>query len=151
MVAMTPALRSRPADRSTRRWRCAASALLVLAPGACTSVIDVHPMATGRVDVSAYELRGPELGLLRREASRLCPQGGDIVRQAGRDQRPTNTDSRMVGLNALGDVLSPPKRMAEMVIVCKEAPEDSVLPAVAGAAAADTAVALPLGPITAEW
>jgi len=133
-----------------------ASLALALTLGACASVIDVLPMATGRVDMSAYTLRGPELGTLRREAARLCPQGGEILRQAGRDQRPADEDGRWRAVaNATSALLDPPRRMAELVVVCKEDPGAAVLPAVAAtgasAVAADAPPAAPIGPITVEW
>jgi hypothetical protein len=128
----------------------------VLTLGACGSVIDVLPMATGRVDIAAYTLRGPELAPLRREAARLCPQGGEILRQAGRDQRPADDDGQWSAVaNATSALLSPPKRLAELVVVCKPDPDALLLPAVAASGAsavsADAPPAAPNGPITVEW
>lgn len=113
-------------------------------------------MATGRPDVSAYELRGSDVALLKREAQKQCPQGADILRQAGRsDQRPAPDAGRLSHwANATGNWLAPPKREAQLVVVCKEAPADLLLPALADAAAdagTDTPVAASLPPITVEW
>ena len=113
-------------------------------------------MATGRPDVSAYELRGSDVALLKREAQKQCPQGADILRQAGRsDQRPA-ADAGRLGrwANATGHWLSPPKREAQLVVVCKESAADLRLPALADEVAdatADTPAAGPLPPITVEW
>ena len=54
---------------------------LALAMGGCTSLLEVQTLATGRSDVSAYALSGTDLEVLRREAQRMCPLGGEILRQ----------------------------------------------------------------------
>ena len=135
-------------------WLPTASRLAVaaLATG-CSAVVDVRSLATGRVDVPAYELRGPELAVLQREARRLCPQGGEVMRQSGRDQRPANNDGSLrQWMNAANEVLDPPKRQSQLVVVCKEAKDNTW--AAATAPAIDTVVApvnLPLAPIAVEW
>jgi hypothetical protein len=130
----------------------------------CGSMIVAKPLATGRPDVAAYELQGDELPNLRREAMRLCPNGADVVRQAAFDQRPEREDGRVRRwINATGEWLSPPKRMAQLVVVCKEVPDDVALPsraqvaAAAASAAAEAAQARapapvpPIGPINVQW
>lgn len=135
-------------------WLAASSllAVAVLVTG-CSVVVDVRSLATGRVDVSAFELRGPELAVLQREARRLCPQGGEVMRQSGRDQRPANGDGSLrQWMNAANEVLDPPKRQSQLVVVCKEAADNTW-------ATANTLVieatmppaALPLAPIAVEW
>ena len=135
---------------------------------ACSGTVTVRPLVTGRADVAAYELQGGELTALRREATRLCPNGGDVLRQAGYEERPEKEDGRVRGwLNATGEWLSPAKRAAQMVVVCKEVKPSGVLPSQAELAAAKSAAAasanaeaasrnlptpvMPTGPITAEW
>ena len=104
--------------------------------GGCAGVIDVQPLATGRVTVSAYALRGPELAGLRREAARLCPLGAEIQRQAGRDQRPVDpAGSRRDVIDIASDLFDPPQRTAQLVVVCAEAPDAALLPALATPAA----------------
>ena len=135
-------------------WLPTASRLAVaaLATG-CSAVVDVRSLATGRVDVPAYELRGPELAVLQREARRLCPQGGEVLRQSGRDQRPANSDGSMrQWMNAANEVLDPPKRQSQLVVVCKEAADNTwaatTVPAIDAAVAP---VTMPLAPIAVEW
>ena len=127
-------------------------AVAVLATG-CSAVVDVRSLATGRVDVPAYELRGPELAVLQREARRLCPQGGEVVRQSGHDQRPANGDGSLrQWMNVANEVLDPPKRQSQLVVVCKEAVDNTW--AATTAPAIDTALApvtMPLAPIAVEW
>lgn len=135
-------------------WLAASSllAVAVLVTG-CSVVVDVRSLATGRVDVSAFELRGPELAVLQREARRLCPQGGEVMRQSGRDQRPANSDGTLrQWMNATSEMLDPPKRQSQLVVVCKESVDNTW--AATTAPAIDTAVApaaLPLAPIAVEW
>ena len=142
---------------ASARWRLVVLTAPLLASG-CSSMMDVRPLATGRADVAAYELTGSELAPLRREAQRLCPLGGEILRQAGRDQRPEAIDGRMRRwLNASGEWLTPPLRNAQLVVLCRELPGSQLL--LAASAAADPAskpadeppAAAPLGPISVEW
>lgn len=137
------------------RW-----AVVVLATG-CSAVVDVRSLATGRTDVSAYELRGPALAMLQREARRLCPQGGEVMRQSGRDQRPADDDGSLRRwMNATSEVLDPPKRQSQLVVVCKEAAETPWATATASAidaaavpapAPAPASAPMPLAPIAVEW
>ena len=135
-------------------WLPTASRLAVaaLATG-CSAVVDVRSLATGRVDVPAYELRGPELAMLQREARRLCPQGGEVLRQSGRDQRPANGDGSLrQWMNAANEVLDPPKRQSQLVVVCKEAADNTWAATTAPAIEAAVApVTMPLAPIAVEW
>ena len=135
------------------RW-----SVLLLATG-CSAVVDVRSLATGRTDVSAYELRGPELAMLQREARRLCPQGGEVMRQSGRDQRPADEDGSLRRwMNATREVLDPPKRQSQLVVVCKETADTpwanataSAINAVVATAPATSPAPVPLAPIVVEW
>ena len=141
-----------PARKSAWLPTAVRLAVAALATG-CGAVVDVRSLATGRVDVPAYELRGPELAVLQREARRLCPQGGEVMRQSGRDQRPANGDGTLrQWMNATSDVLDPLKRQSQLVVVCKEAADNTwattTVPAIEAAVAP---VAMPLAPIAVEW
>ena len=145
----------RTCPETARLWVGSASLLAMAALcSACSSLVDVRPLATGRVDVSAYELRGAELAPLQREARRLCPQGGDILRQAGLDARHLSDEGRLQRwMNATSEVLAPPKRHAQLVVMCKpvlDAGSFAAQPAVSLAEPV-AAVPMPVGPITAEW
>lgn len=151
---------------------------LACALGGCMGMLDVQTLATGRHDVSAYALNGSDLDALRREAQRLCPLGGEILRQSGQQQRPELTDGRWrKALNATAAWVNPPQQSAQLVLVCR-APGDrsrlqaAVAPVPASASAPapapaakpaasppvapatqllQTTAALPIGPITPEW
>ena len=128
-----------------------AAAMLVTG---CSAVVDVRSLATGRVDVSAYELRGPELVSLQREARRLCPQGGEVLRQSGRDQRRVDDEGQLRRLmNASSEVFAPPQRQSQLVVRCKEAADTTWAtgPAPAGDGAAPAPAVVPLVPIVVEW
>ena len=146
-------LSARPVARKSARLPTAIRlAVAVLATG-CSAVVDVRSLATGRVDVPAYELRGPELAVLQREVRRLCPQGGEVVRQSGHDQRPANGDGSLrQWMNVANEVLDPPKRQSQLVVVCKEAVDNTwtttTVPAIEAAVAP---VTMPLAPIAVEW
>ena len=141
-----------------------------LAAAGCSTWVDVRPLATGRADVEAYELRGPELAMLRREVLRRCPQGAEVLRQAARDQQAAAENGGSVGGNIGGWMsrapawVDPPNREAQMVVLCKPNPQGVALPLAKGvdeaapsertrpAATADLDNAvLPTGPITPEW
>lgn len=125
--------------------------------GACGSLVDVRPLATGRLDTEAYELRGSELAPLRREAQRLCPQGGDILRQAARDQRMPPEDARLRRWLQTGtEWLSNPSRQAQLVVVCSQASGGRLAPsapAVAGLVHGPGQVpaGVPTGPLSIDW
>ena len=140
--------------------------LAALAAAGCSAWVDVRPLATGRADVAAYELRGPELAVLRREVLRRCPQGVEVLRQAAQDpQAAAGHDGRIARwVNHASAWVDPPNREAQMLVLCKPDPQGVVLAqakvadqatpvgptAPAATADADRAV-LPIGPITPEW
>ena len=137
-----------------------------LAAAGCSTWVDVRPLATGRADVEAYELRGPDLDVLRREVLRRCPQGAEVLRQAARDQQAAGDhDSRIARwVDRASAWVDPPQREAQMLVLCKPggqrlalalakgvdeaAPGERTRPA--ATADQDSAV-LPTGPITPEW
>ena len=124
--------------------------------GGCASRIEVLPLATGRPDVTAYELRGPELAGLRREALRLCPQGAEVLRHAGRDERTEPASGRLARwASATGDWLDPPRREAQLLMRCREQPSDGQLASAAERAAAEATARAqaspPIGPLAVEW
>jgi len=137
--------------------RCVLATALGLGLTGCGSLVDVRTVATGRADVAAYELRGTDLAPLKREAQRLCPQGADILRAAGRDQRPERDDTRLRRWASLaGEWIDPPQREAQLLLVCKDAPGGSLVPSVEQSAAAEAAAraakaAPPIGPLNIEW
>jgi hypothetical protein len=105
---------------------------------------------------------------LRREAGRLCPQGGEILRQAGRNQLAEKIDGRMQRwLNDGSEWFDPPQRAAQLVVLCNEtrgghliaaadlARTAAVLPDLAASAASPAAeapaLAVPIGPVSVEW
>ena len=139
-------------------------ALLVSLAG-CASQPQVQSLATGRSDVSAHTLTGTDLDTLRREAQRLCPLGGEILRQSGQPQPVLPTAGRW---RALLDVttqwVNAVPISAQLVVLCHEPGDRFRLPAAtlpATAASRTSAAlsgdmprataALPVGPITPEW
>ncbi len=118
-------------------------------------------MATGRNDVSAFELNGGDVHTLRREAQRLCPLGGEIVREAGHSLAPEADAGRWRStVNTLVAWAEPPRRPAQMVVLCREGGERYKLQAAApapsaphsaAAPASEVTAALPVGPILPEW
>ncbi len=146
---------------------CVAAALIHL--GGCAAEVQVQSLATGRSDVSAHTLTGTDLHTLRHEAQRLCPLGGDILRQSGHLQAPQPTGSRWrTLLNGATQWMTPPQTSAQLVVLCNEPGEYARLPAVTAPVAAPAresaraptgrtggktqpTAALPVGPITAEW
>ncbi len=158
----------RPLYRHRLCWQLPVALLAWASLQGCASLVEVRSLATGRVAVSAYELRGNELAPLQREARRLCPQGGEILRQSGRDLVPEHDEGRVRRwLNNTSEWFDPPTRNAQLVVVCKVAPDDAVLASSAAASAATAATAatadaaasaashsiatVPLGPLTVEW
>lgn len=125
----------------------------------CATLLEVRPLATGRADVSAYELIGADLVALRREAQRLCPQGGEVVRQAAQVQSPEKVDGRMrAWMNGASTWIDPPQRSAQMTVVCREVAGQSQLQAAGSAvdpssttSAADVTAGVPVGPLNIEW
>ncbi len=156
---------------SWRRVPGAVAGLVVLL-GGCASGPDVRMLATGRADVTAYQLDGSDLDRLRQEAGRLCPLGADVVRQSSQGAPPqASADARWRrALQATVQWADPPQRSAQLLVVCREpgdrkrlaaaapaAPAASAAPAAdrpaqpASAAAAEMAVALPVGPVLPQW
>ena len=137
-----------------------------LAAAGCSTWVEVRPLATSRVDVEAFELRGPELTMLHSEVLRRCPQGAEVLRQAAHDQRAAaDSDGSITRwMNHASAWVDPPQRQAQMMVVCKPSPQGLSL-ALAKVAveaspnerttSADTGnndkVLLPIGPITPEW
>lgn len=133
----------------------------------CATPLEVRPLATGRVDVSAYELIGADPGALRREAQRLCPQGGEIVRQATQHQSPEKIDGRLrAWMNDAALWIDPPQRSAQMTVVCREVAGQNQIQAAAAAANAslkapapsltpapttEVTAGVPVGPLNIEW
>ena len=99
--------------------------LAALPVAGCSTWVDVRPLATSRADVEAYELRGPELAVLRREVLRRCPQGAEVLRQAAGDQQTAaDQDGRIARwLNRASAWVDPPNREAQMLVVCKPGPQ----------------------------
>lgn len=129
--------------------------------GGCATRLDVRPLATGRSDVSAFELNGADVHTLRQEARRLCPLGGEIVREAGHSLPPETDAGRWRStLNTLAAWAEPPRRPAQMVVLCREGGDRYTLQAAMPAApvpqpavvpASEVTAALPVGPILPEW
>lgn len=140
----------RPAGRVTRspavRRRggagLAALAAAAALAGGCASRVEVRSLATGRSDISAYELRGSALPALQASAQRLCPQGGEILQQAQR-AAVTEPESGALGrwVRAIGDSLEPPPRGAQLLLLCRGADMPAVGGATLGPAGAASAAA----------
>lgn len=158
----------------------AGAAWLALLAG-CAATPEVQTLATGRSDVSAYSLNGSDLDELRREAGRLCPLGGEVLRQSSQGAPPSGPAEGVWrrALQATALWLDPPLRSAQLVVQCREAGDRMRLAPAAtsaattaaapGAAArppaavadagsnaptgasSDLGVALPVGPVTPEW
>ena len=135
--------------------------MLALGLAGCATQPDVRQLATGRHHVSAYELNGGDVLRLRREAQRLCPLGGEIVREAGHSLPPEAEAGRWRSTwNTLAAWAEPPSRPAQLVVLCRESGDHQRLQAAAskpapgptaGAAPAEMTAALPIGPIHPEW
>ena len=136
-------------------------AMLALAVSGCATPLDVRPLATGRSGVSAYELNGADVHSLRRAAQRLCPLGGDVVREAGFGLPPEAEAGRWRStLNTLAAWVEPPRRQAQLVVLCREAGDRASLqaalhglqqPAPVVEPQPEVTAALPVGPIQPEW
>ena len=137
-----------------------------LAAAGCSTWVDVRPLATSRADVEAYELRGPDLDVLRREVLRRCPQGAEVLRQAARDQQAAAENGGSIGgwMSRAPAWVDPPNREAQMVVLCKPNPQGVALalprvadeampggPTTPAATADKDSAVLPIGPITPEW
>ena len=118
-------------------------------------------MATGRADMAAYELNGGDLHSLRSQAQRLCPLGGEIVREAGHSLPPEASAGRWRStVNTLAAWTEPPSRPAQLVVVCRKSGDHDKLQAVVAPApveplttslSSELTAALPIGPINPEW
>jgi hypothetical protein len=118
-------------------------AALALALGGCAARLDVRSLATGRSDVSAYELNGSDLDALRREAQRLCPLGGEILRQASWQQQPQATGGRWrQALDAATAWTEAPRGAAQLLVQCREGGERGRLQVAAPAVAAPAVTTL---------
>lgn len=109
--------------------------------GGCAATVDLRPLATGRVEVEAFELRGPDLAVLRREASRRCPQGADVLRQA-ESGRPADepVDGRISRwMTQAAAWVDPPQHQAQLMVVCRPDPQRLTLASPAPAAPIPTA------------
>ena len=122
--------------------RPAAAALVLAWLAGCATPVERRSLATGQVDRQAYELNGPDLPALQREAQRLCPTGVDVVRAASQGQSPPAELAddaaiwrRWVAL--AGNSLQPPTGVAQMVVVCQASGRSR--PAAQTAAPAQTA------------
>ena len=137
-----------------------------LAAAGCSTWVDVRPLATSRADVQAFELRGPDLAVLRREVLRRCPQGAEVLRQAARDsQAAADNDGRITRwMNRAAAWVDRPQREAQMMVLCKPhsvgvtlaqaRPVDEAAPGAPtepALTADNNAALLPTGPITPEW
>ncbi len=135
-------------------------AVLAVVLGGCATRVDVRPMATGRTDRVAYELNGSDLHILRSQAQRMCPLGGEILREAGHSLPPEAEAGRWRStVSTLAAWAEPPRRPAQLVVVCRKSGDHdrlqaAVLPASTPQSATplpDGAEALPVGPINPEW
>jgi hypothetical protein len=135
--------------------------LALLGLSGCATQPDVRPLATGRADVSAYELNGGDLHALRQAAQRLCPLGGEIMRESGHSLPPDAEAGRWRStVNTLAAWIEPPRRAAQMVVLCREPGDRQRLqpqlprpPAAASSSGtpAEVTAGLPVGPIHPEW
>jgi hypothetical protein len=146
--------------------------------GGCAAGPEVQRLATGRADVAAYTLNGVDLDSLRQQAGRLCPLGGEVVRQSsqGAPVPPMAETPWRQLLASTAGWLDPPARSAQLVVVCPQpgdlarlqpsaavsaptpvsvpAPMPVQVPATAAALpskAPEWAVALPVGPVMPSW
>ena len=153
-----PGLQSRLQSRLRLRMRLRmslATGLAVwLAAGlaGCSSTLDVRSLATERADVAAFELTGPDLAALRREASLLCRQGGEILRQSAREQRLEVMEGRLDRWVQLSSSwITPPERKAQLVVLCQPVPDRHLLAsAAAGQALAAVSAAGTAGTASAS-
>ncbi len=127
------------ADPLRRRCTRLMSGLgLLLAVAGCSSVVRVQPLATSRVEVAAYNLRGPSLDALRHEAARLCVNGGEVLRQSQSGSRRAATDGpQSRWASSAMDWVDPPQGEAQMMVVCRaQAADRAIAPAPVPAAPA---------------
>lgn len=142
-----------------QRWRLIAGCGLLGTSGlmaGCGS-IQVRPLATGVVEQSAYQLSGSSLSSLRSEAQRLCPQGGEVLRQAQRVEggHEGGQGERWYGRwwQQTRNTLAPASQEAQLLVLCQPVPGSSVLAKAAdpvpGAEAAKAAAGAAVSPASA--
>ena len=87
-------------------------------------MVELRPLATGRADTDAFELRGTDLAVLKREALRRCPQGAEVLRQAERGQTLTEPDGGRLSrwMQVASAWVDPPVRQAQLLVVCRADP-----------------------------
>ncbi len=115
----------------------------ILALTGCASQVRIAPLATGRIDVAAYELRGPSLDAVRHEAARLCPQGAEVLRQSQSGAVTLPAASMLQRVGVLVDTLDPPRTEAQLMVLCKERRADRTIASTAAASPAASASAAP--------
>ncbi|OYV02457.1 MAG: hypothetical protein CFE45_00215 [Burkholderiales bacterium PBB5] len=90
----------------------------------CASPVTVMPLATGQVQVQAFELRGTDSQTLRQEAARLCAGAGDVLRESAASRQPPPPDGRVALWGRwLGDAVMPSERHAQLVVRCAPQPD----------------------------
>ncbi len=138
------------ADPLRRRCTRLISGLgLLLAVAGCSSVVRVQPLATSRVEVAAYNLRGPSLDALRHEAARLCANGGEVLRQSQSGSRRAATDGpQSRWASSAMDWVDPPQGEAQMMVVCRAQAADRAIAPVPAAPAAPPLASV--APVTAS-
>jgi hypothetical protein len=105
--------------------RCACLCSLLMG---CASTVTVQPLATGQVQVQAFELRGSDAQTLRQEAARLCAGPGEVLRESAASRQPPPPDGRLARWTRwLGDAVVPPERHAQLVVRCAPQPDRSQL------------------------
>lgn len=109
-------------------------------------MVELRPLATGRADTDAYELRGVDLAALKREAQRRCPQGAEVLRQAESGQSAGEPEGGRLGrwMQVAATWVDPPVRQAQLLVVCRADPQRVALapapaPAPSKARATETA------------
>jgi len=140
-VRRAPAL-SQAGARRTWGW-CAGLCCVLMG---CASPVTVQPLATGQVQVQAFELRGTDSQTLRQEAARLCAGAGEVLRESAASHQPPPPEGRVARWGRwLGEAVIPPERHAQLVVRCAPQAERNRLSAAGalpgGAAAATGASA----------
>lgn len=115
-----------------RRFRACGLAAAVLLLAGCAGQVSVRTLATGRPDQAAYELHGEDLPALQRSAQRLCPQGGEVLRQAQRgplDDPGAHWSGRW--LRGAAQAVEPVPREAYLLLLCRDGAGTGTLAAAA--------------------
>lgn len=105
-----------------RAGAASAGALICTLLAACAGTTQIRTLATGRADVVAYALDGKDMDALRAEVARLCPLGGEVLRQSVQGQRAAAPAEGRVhrALQAGAQWIDPPQQSAQMVVACRE-------------------------------